>query len=73
MRVPYAKKWQKEADKLRQIVLECGLSEDEIVEWEQEIDREVDISTQEAKDGDMPREDLLLRDVWADGGSAWRC
>ena len=28
MRVPYAKKWQKEADTLRQIVLECGLSEE---------------------------------------------
>ena len=28
MKVPYAKKWQKEADKLRQIALDCGLSEE---------------------------------------------
>ena len=27
MKVPYAKKWQKEADKLRQIALDCDLSE----------------------------------------------
>jgi len=28
MRVPYAKKWQQETDKLRQIALECGLTEE---------------------------------------------
>ena len=28
MRVPYAKKWQKEADKLRKIVLDCDLTEE---------------------------------------------
>jgi uncharacterized protein YdeI (YjbR/CyaY-like superfamily) len=28
MKVPYAKKWQKETDKLRQIALECGLTEE---------------------------------------------
>jgi uncharacterized protein YdeI (YjbR/CyaY-like superfamily) len=28
VRVPYAKKWQKEADKLRKIVLDCDLSEE---------------------------------------------
>lgn len=28
MRVPFAKKWQKETDKLREIVLDCGLSEE---------------------------------------------
>jgi len=28
VRVPYANKWQKEADKLRKIVLDCGLSEE---------------------------------------------
>jgi uncharacterized protein YdeI (YjbR/CyaY-like superfamily) len=27
MKVPYAKKWQKEADKLRRIVLDCDLTE----------------------------------------------
>jgi len=28
VKVPYAKKWQKETDKLREIVLDCGLSEE---------------------------------------------
>ena len=28
MRVPFAKKWQKEADKLRKIVLDCDLTEE---------------------------------------------
>jgi uncharacterized protein YdeI (YjbR/CyaY-like superfamily) len=28
VKVPYAKKWQKEADKLRKIVLDCGLNEE---------------------------------------------
>src|SRR5215831_16880159 len=28
MKVPYAKKWQKETNKLRQIALDCGLTEE---------------------------------------------
>jgi len=28
MKIPYAKKWQKETDKLRQIALDCGLTEE---------------------------------------------
>ena len=28
MKVPYAKKWQKETDKLRQIALDCGLTQE---------------------------------------------
>jgi uncharacterized protein YdeI (YjbR/CyaY-like superfamily) len=31
VKVPYANKWQKEADKLREIALDCGLSEE--VKW----------------------------------------
>src|SRR5690242_8848681 len=31
MKVPYAKKWQKEIDKLRQIALDCDLTEE--VKW----------------------------------------
>ena len=31
MKVPYAKKWQKEADKLRKIVLDCDLVEE--IKW----------------------------------------
>jgi pyruvate dehydrogenase E1 component alpha subunit len=32
----------------------------------------VDAASEEAKAGDIPGEELLLRDVWADGGSQWR-
>ena len=28
MKVPYAKKWQKETEKLRQTALDCGLTEE---------------------------------------------
>jgi len=31
VKVPYAKKWQKEADKLRKIVLDCDLIEE--IKW----------------------------------------
>ena len=31
MKVPYAKKWQKETDKLRKILLDCDLAEE--VKW----------------------------------------
>jgi pyruvate dehydrogenase E1 component alpha subunit len=33
---------------------------------------DVDKATEEAKAGAMPGEELLLTDVWADGGSSWR-
>jgi pyruvate dehydrogenase E1 component alpha subunit len=32
----------------------------------------VDVATEAAKAGAMPGEDLLLTEVWADGGSSWR-
>src|SRR4051794_5923223 len=31
MKVPYAEKWRKETDKLRQIAIECGLTEE--IKW----------------------------------------
>src|SRR3954466_8699290 len=31
MKVPYAEKWRKETDKLRQIAIECGLAEE--IKW----------------------------------------
>ena len=41
-------------------------------EIERTVAEEVERSTQEAKDGAIPGEDLLMKDVWADGGSQWR-
>ncbi len=34
---------------------------------EADVDREVDEATEEAKAGEIPGEDLLMKDVWADG------
>jgi pyruvate dehydrogenase E1 component alpha subunit len=48
------------------------VSEDELRAIEAEVDAEVDRATEEAKLGGVPGEDLLLKDVWADGGGAWR-
>jgi pyruvate dehydrogenase E1 component alpha subunit len=53
-------------------LLEAGVSEDELRAIEAEVDAEVDRATEEAKLGGVPGEDLLLKDVWADGGGAWR-
>jgi hypothetical protein len=32
----------------------------------------VDLATDEAKLGDVPGVEYLLRDVWANGGAQWR-
>ncbi len=53
-------------------LLEAGVSEDELRAIEAGVDAEVDRATEEAKLGGVPGEDLLLKDVWADGGGAWR-
>jgi TPP-dependent pyruvate/acetoin dehydrogenase alpha subunit len=53
-------------------LLELGVSEEQLVAIEKEVVDEVDRSTEEAKAGTIPGEDLLLKDVWADGGAAWR-
>ena len=49
-----------------------GASEAQLTEIELAVAEQVERSTQEAKDGAIPGEDLLMKDVWADGGSKWR-
>ncbi len=49
-----------------------GVGEDELVALEAEVAAEVEAATREAKAGEQPGEDLLLTNVWADGGAAWR-
>ena len=53
-------------------LLELGATETQLVEIERDVVREVDQATEEAKAGAVPGEDLLMKDVWADGGSSWR-
>jgi pyruvate dehydrogenase E1 component alpha subunit len=56
----------------RSRLAEMGITEDDLLLLEAEVDAEVEAATNEAKAGAVPGEDLLLKDVWADGGAAWR-
>jgi pyruvate dehydrogenase E1 component alpha subunit len=49
-----------------------GATEAQLVEIELSVAAQVDQATEEAKAGPVPGADLLMKDVWADGGSAWR-
>jgi acetoin:2,6-dichlorophenolindophenol oxidoreductase subunit alpha len=56
----------------RSRLVEMGISEDDLLVLEADVDAEVETATNEAKAGDVPGEELLLKDVWADGGASWR-
>ena len=56
----------------RSRLLEMGISEDDLLVLEADVDAEIETATNEAKAGDIPGEDLLFKDVWADGGASWR-
>ncbi len=53
-------------------LVEAGASEAELSAIEDEVAAEVERATEEAKAGAVPGEDLLMSNVWADGGSSWR-
>jgi pyruvate dehydrogenase E1 component alpha subunit len=53
-------------------LLDEGASEEQLVAIEVDVAAQVDVATEEAKAGAIPGEDLLMKDVWADGGSLWR-
>jgi len=53
-------------------LLEKGATEEQLREIEELVAADVDLATEEAKAGGVPGEDLLMKDVWADGGSSWR-
>jgi len=55
-----------------QRLLGLGVAEGELVEIEQQVAKAVDDATEFAKASSPPGEDVLLTQVWADGGSAWR-
>jgi pyruvate dehydrogenase E1 component alpha subunit len=56
----------------RSRLLSEGASEEQLTAIEAEVAAQVDLATEEAKAGAIPGEDLLMKDVWADGGSSWR-
>jgi pyruvate dehydrogenase E1 component alpha subunit len=53
-------------------LVELGASDEQLREIEELVEADVELATQEAKAGGVPGEDLLMKDVWADGGSSWR-
>jgi len=55
-----------------QRLLHIGASEAELATIQTEVASAVDTATDFAKAGDHPGEDVLMTDVYADGGSAWR-
>jgi TPP-dependent pyruvate/acetoin dehydrogenase alpha subunit len=56
----------------RSRLLDEGATEEQLSEIEAEVAAQVERATEEAKAGAVPGEDLLMKDVWADGGSSWR-
>jgi len=56
----------------RQRMLESGIGEDAIAAIESEVKRNVDEATERCKAAPPPSEDILMTDVYADGGSSWR-
>jgi pyruvate dehydrogenase E1 component alpha subunit len=55
-----------------QRLLRLGVSEALLADIQQEVAAAVDAATEFAKWSPPPSEDVLLTQVWADGGSAWR-
>lgn len=53
-------------------LLEQGVGEAVLTEINAEVVALVDRATEEAKAGAQPGPELLMKDVWADGGSSWR-
>ena len=49
-----------------------AVEEGQLTTITQEVARRVDEATEFAKSGAGPTEEVLMTDVWADGGSQWR-
>jgi len=56
----------------RERLLQLGFAEATLKDLESEAMRKVDDATATAKASPAPSLDLIMKDVWADGGTAWR-
>jgi len=56
----------------RQRLIDFGVAESAILALEEEIKQAVDQATETAKASRPPADELIYKDVWADGGWAWR-
>ena len=68
-------KWKSERDPIkiyRARLAQRGVSEKVLAQIEAEVRQDVESATEICKAAPIPSEDLLTRDVYADGGWAWR-
>jgi acetoin:2,6-dichlorophenolindophenol oxidoreductase subunit alpha len=68
-------KWKSERDPIkiyRARLAQRGVSEKDLAQIEAEVRQDVESATEICKAAPIPSEDLLTRDVYADGGWAWR-
>ena len=56
----------------RERLLGAGVTEAEASEIETRAQQKVDLATEEARNGAPARVDEIERQVWSDGGAAWR-
>jgi acetoin:2,6-dichlorophenolindophenol oxidoreductase subunit alpha len=56
----------------RERLKQFGIGDDVIAKIDAEVKREVDDATEKCKAAPPPPMELLTKDVWADGGFAWR-
>jgi acetoin:2,6-dichlorophenolindophenol oxidoreductase subunit alpha len=56
----------------RERLLAAGVAEDEVNEIDTRAQQKVDAATEEARNGPPARVDEIERQVWTDGGAAWR-
>ena len=56
----------------RDRLLDIGAAATELDAIDSEVEALVDRATEEARGGPEPGADLVMTDLWADGGSAWR-
>jgi pyruvate dehydrogenase E1 component alpha subunit len=67
--------WRQKRDPIklyRQRLLELGVGEEALAAIESDVLRRVDEATERCKAAPPPSPDILMTDVYADGGSAWR-
>jgi pyruvate dehydrogenase E1 component alpha subunit len=56
----------------RAVLTAAGVPAADLDEIDAEVRAQVETATREARAGGLPDPELVTRDVWADGGSAWR-
>ena len=56
----------------RKRLIDFGIKENKVVAIENAVLKAVDDATEFAKNSSTPSKDVLMTEVWADGGSSWR-